>query len=56
MPKSKERITHFEQVPLETVKQIVDQEISCDEANGAEVALEAPAKKRAVFRALGQPR
>jgi hypothetical protein len=56
MLKSKEPKTHFEQVSLEIVKQIVAEGISCDEANGAEVALEAPAKKRAVFPALVQPR
>ena len=56
MPKSKEPKTHFEQVSLEIVKQIVDEEISSYKANGVEVALEAPAKKRAVFPALGQPR
>jgi hypothetical protein len=53
MPKSKERKTHFEQVSLEIVKQIIDEEISSDEANGAEVAVEPPARKRAVFAALG---
>jgi hypothetical protein len=56
MPKSKELKTHFEQVPLEIVKQIADQEFSSDGANGVEVAGEAPAKKRAVFPVLGQPR
>ena len=56
MPKMKERKTHFEQVPLEIVKQIVDQQFSSDIAIGVEVALEAPAKKRAVFPVLDQPR
>jgi hypothetical protein len=51
MPKSKEPKTHFEQVPLEIVKQIADEEVSSDEANGVGVRAEAPAKKRAAFRA-----
>jgi hypothetical protein len=53
MPKSEEPKTHFEQVPLEIVKQIADEEISSDEANGAEVAVEPPPRKRAVFAVLG---
>jgi len=56
MPKSKEPKTHFKQVPLEIVKQIADEEISGDKANGVGVTVEAPARKRAVFPALGQPR
>ena len=56
MPKSKELKTHFEQVPLEIVKQIADQEFSSDKANGVGVAVEPPARKRAVFPVLGQPR
>jgi len=56
MPKSKELKTHFEQVPLEIVKQIVDEEISSDKANGVGVAVGPPARKRAVFPVLGQPR
>ena len=53
MPKSKEPKTHFEQVRLEIVKQIVDEEISSDKANGVEQAVGPPARKRAVFAALG---
>jgi hypothetical protein len=45
MPKSKEPKTHFEQVPLEIVKQIADQEISSDEENGVRVTVEAPVKE-----------
>jgi len=56
MPKAKKSKTHFEQISLEIVKQIADEEISSDGANGAGVAVEPPAKKRAVFPALGQPR
>jgi hypothetical protein len=56
MRKSKEPKTHFEQVPLEIVKQIADEDIQDDEANGAEVTVEAPARKRAVFQVPGQPR
>jgi hypothetical protein len=52
MPKSKESKTHFEQVPLEIVKQIVDEEISSDKASGVEQAVGPPARKRAVFPAL----
>ncbi|MGD1155832.1 MAG: hypothetical protein ABSA41_08395 [Terriglobia bacterium] len=53
MPKAKKSKTHFEQISLEIVKQIADEEISSDGANGAGVAVEPPAKKRAVFPALG---
>jgi hypothetical protein len=52
MPKSKEPKTHFEQVPLEIVKQIAYEEFSSDKANGVGVAVEPPARKRAVFPAL----
>ena len=56
MAKSKEPKTHFEQVSLEIVKRIAAGEISSDEANGDEVAVDAPAKKRAAYPVLGQPR
>jgi len=56
MPKSKKPETHFEQVSLEIVKRIVAEEISSDEADGDEVAVDTPAKKRAAFPVRGQPR
>ncbi len=56
MPKSKKPETHFEQVPLEIVKQIAAEDISSDEANGDEVAVDAAAKKRAVYPVRSQPR
>ena len=49
MPKPKEPKTHFEQVPLEIVKKIAEEEIPDDEANGADVTVEPPAKKCAAF-------
>jgi len=45
MAKSKETKTHFEQVPLEIVKQIADEEIWSHEVNGADVTVGPPAKK-----------
>jgi hypothetical protein len=45
MPKPKEPKTHFEQVPLETVKKIAIKEIPDDEATGNDGAVEPPAKK-----------
>jgi hypothetical protein len=56
MPKSKKPKTHFEQVSLEIVKRIAAEEISSDETNGDEVAMDTPAKKRAVYPVRGQPR
>ena len=56
MPKSKEPKTHFEQVPLEIVKKIAEEEIPDDETNGADVAVEPPARKCSAFRVSGQPR
>ena len=50
MPKSKEPKTHFEQVSLEIVKQIVDEEISSYKANGVEVALKLLQKSEQYFR------
>ena len=45
MPQSKESKTHFEQVPLETLKDIVgEEEIPDDEADGNEAIVETPAK------------
>ena len=45
MPKPKEPKTHFEQVPLEIVKQIADEEIVIHGANGADVTVELPPKR-----------
>jgi hypothetical protein len=46
MPKSKKSKTHFEQVLLRTLKNIIaEEEIPDDEANGADVTVEPPAKK-----------
>jgi hypothetical protein len=43
MPKSKKSKTHFEQVPLEIVKSIVEETIP--EANADEAIVETPKKK-----------
>jgi hypothetical protein len=54
MPKSKEPKTHFEQIPLGTLKNIIaDEEIPDDEENRPDVTVEPPAKKWPVFPALG---
>lgn len=44
MPKSKKSRTHFEQVPLEIVKNIAEEEGLDDEANGDDEVVEAPKK------------
>jgi len=44
MRKSKKSKTHFEQVPLEIVKRIVEEEIP-DDASGNGGVVETPAKK-----------
>ena len=45
MPKSKKSKTHFEQVPLETLKDIIaEEEIADDEADGSEAIVGTPAK------------
>ena len=45
MPKSKKSKTHFEQVPLETLKDIIaDEEIPDDKVDGNEAIVETPAK------------
>jgi hypothetical protein len=45
MPKSKESKTHFERVPLETLKDIIaEEEIPDDEVDGNEAIVETPAK------------
>jgi hypothetical protein len=43
MPKPKKSKTHFEQVPLEIVKNIVGQEVP--DANADEATVETPKKK-----------
>jgi len=46
MPKSKKPKTHFEQVPLETLKDIIAQEkVPDEEADGNDAMVEAPAKR-----------
>ena len=42
MPKTKEPKTHFEQVPLEIVKKIVEEEIPDAEATGEDLIVEPP--------------
>jgi hypothetical protein len=45
MPKPKKSKTHFEQVPLETLRDIIaDGEIPDDEADGNEAIVASPAK------------
>ncbi len=45
MLKSKKSKTHFEQVPLETLKDIIaTEEIPDDEAHGSEATVKTPAK------------
>ena len=55
MSKSKEPKTHFEQVPLEIVKKIVEQEIP-DDADGTDVAVNPPVKRRAGFPVIRFPK
>jgi hypothetical protein len=55
MSKSKEPKTHFEQVPLEIVKKIVEQEIP-DDADGSVLTVNPPVKKRAGFPGLRFPK
>lgn len=45
MPKTKKVETHFEQVPLEMVKKIVEEEMPDNLANGAGAMIKPPAKK-----------
>jgi len=49
MPKTRKPKTHFEQVPLEIVKDVAEEEIPDDEAERDD---EGPAKKRPVSSAL----
>jgi hypothetical protein len=46
MSKSKEPDTHFEQIPLEIVKEIAKEDIPDDEENGPDVIVESPAKTK----------
>jgi|APFre7841882654_1041346.scaffolds.fasta_scaffold846072_1 hypothetical protein len=55
MSKSKEPKTYFEQVPLEIVKKIVEQEIP-DDADGTDVIVNPPVKRRAGFPGLRFPK
>jgi hypothetical protein len=57
MPKTKKSKTHFEQVPLGTLKNLIaEEEIPDDEGDGADVTVEAPAKTDPYFRLWGQAR
>jgi len=49
MAKSQEPRTHFEQVPLEIVKKIVEEEIPDEETNGPDPAVNPPARKCSAF-------
>jgi len=49
MPKPKEPKTYFEQIPLEIVKKIAEEDIPDDAANGADVTVAPPARKRSAF-------
>jgi hypothetical protein len=55
MPKSKEFETHFEQVSLAIVKKIAQEDIPGNEANGAYVIVEPPARKVAVIPGYRSP-
>jgi hypothetical protein len=55
MSKSKEPKTHFEQVPLEIVKKIMEQEIP-DDSDGTDVTVNPPVKRRAAFPGLRFPK
>jgi len=46
MTDSKERKTHFEQVPLEIVKKIAKEDILDDAETGADASVEPGSKKR----------
>lgn len=49
MTKPNEPKTYFEQVPVEIVKKIAAEDLPDDGANGADVTVKPPAKKRTVF-------
>ena len=52
MPKPREPKTHFEQVPLEIVKEIADEDIPQSETGQPDVPVKPPAIKRGTFRAF----
>jgi len=56
MSKSKKPKTHFEQVPLEHVKDLAVEVIPDDEEKGDDEIVDRPAKRRIIFRAKGRPR
>jgi hypothetical protein len=45
MSKSEKTKTHFEQVPVEIIKKIVEEDILDDELDGADMTVEPPEKK-----------
>jgi hypothetical protein len=55
MPKSKEPKTHFEQVPLEIVRQIAEEENSSDKNEHSRGDRGSSCKKASVFPVPGQP-
>ncbi len=55
MPKSKEFEIHFEQVSLAIVKNIAHVDIPGEEANGADVIVEPPAREVAVIPGYRSP-
>jgi len=52
MPKPKEPKTHFEQVPLEIVKEIAEKDIEEGEADSTGVPVKPPARKRGALQAF----
>lgn len=56
MSKSKGPKTHFEQVPLEIVKKIAEEDIPNDEADGPDVTVDPPPKKRSALTPVRGPR
>jgi hypothetical protein len=56
MPKSDQRRTHFEQVPVEIVKEIADEDLQDSETSEALPHVEPPARKHAEFPPLRHPR
>ena len=54
MTKSKKPKTHFEQVPLEIVKNIAAEDIPDDEANGNNAIVKTPKKPELYSRVSGQ--
>ena len=56
MSKSKKPKTHFEQVPVEHVKELAVEIIPDDEDKVDDVVADPPAKKRAAFLTKRRPR